>query len=180
MCCKCDGNAASAEDPKWYFTEETQEACAWLVAKLRREQGIPDANVLRHYDIVNKICPAPYVHNNKYWTSWTWAEFKDRVRYYAGKMELKPGMKVKLTQNIAIRSGVSTKTRQAGYVKYKNLSASIKKKCKRLAGGKAQLKAGNVVEIRNVVVSYDGNIWIEIKSGWLPVYVKGVWRVTVV
>jgi len=91
--------------------------------------------------------------------------------------ELKPGMKVKLTQGIAIRSGVSTKTKKAGYVKYKKLSASVKKKCRRLSGGKAQLQAGNVVEIRDVITSYDGNIWIEIKSGWLPVCVNGVWRV---
>lgn len=91
--------------------------------------------------------------------------------------DLKPGMKVKLTQPIAIRSGVSTETKQAGYVKYKKLSASVKKKCKRLAGGKAQLQEGNVVEVRDVVTSDDGNTWIEIKSGWLPVCVKGVWRV---
>lgn len=79
MCCKCDGNSASAEDKKWYFTKETQEACVWLVQKLMKENGIPVENVLRHYDIVNKTCPAPYVHNNKYKTAWTWAEFKSRL-----------------------------------------------------------------------------------------------------
>ena len=51
----------------------------WLVKKLRKELGIPAENVLRHYDIVNKVCPAPYVHNNKYRTSWTWSEFKRRI-----------------------------------------------------------------------------------------------------
>ena len=51
----------------------------WLVKKLRRELSIPAENVLRHYDIVNKVCPAPYVHNNKYRTSWTWSEFKHRI-----------------------------------------------------------------------------------------------------
>ncbi|WP_283683264.1 glucosaminidase domain-containing protein [Parablautia sp. Marseille-Q6255] len=79
MCCKCDGNSASAEDKKWYFTKETQEACVWLVQKLMRENGIPADHVLRHYDIVNKTCPAPYVHNNKYKTAWTWDEFKSRL-----------------------------------------------------------------------------------------------------
>ena len=79
MCCKCDGDSTSADDPKWYFTEATQEACVWLVKKLRRELDIPVENVLRHYDIVNKVCPAPYVHNNKYRTSWTWSEFKSRI-----------------------------------------------------------------------------------------------------
>lgn len=79
MCCKCDGNSASAEDKKWYFTKETQEACVWLVQKLMRENSIPAENVLRHFDIVNKTCPAPYVHNNKYRGTWTWAEFKSRL-----------------------------------------------------------------------------------------------------
>ena len=79
MSCKCDGDSTSADDPKWYFTEATQEACVWLVKKLRGGLGIPAENVLRHYDIVNKVCPAPYVHNNKYRTSWTWSEFKRRI-----------------------------------------------------------------------------------------------------
>lgn len=79
MCCKCDGNTNSAEDKKWYFTEETQEACVWLVKKLMSELNIPAENVLRHYDIVNKTCPAPYVHNNRYKTSWTWQEFKEKL-----------------------------------------------------------------------------------------------------
>ena len=47
--------------------------------KLMKEQGIPAGNVLRHFDIVNKTCPAPYVHNNKYKTSWTWDEFKAKI-----------------------------------------------------------------------------------------------------
>ena len=82
MCCHCDGNKSSAEDPYWYFTEETQQACVWLVQKLMKELNIPIENVLRHFDIVNKTCPAPYVHNNKYRNTWTWDEFKARV---AGK-----------------------------------------------------------------------------------------------
>lgn len=79
MCCKCDGDASNAEDKKWYFTKETQEACVWLVKKLMKELNIPEENVLRHHDIVNKTCPAPYVHNNKYRTSWTWDEFKEKI-----------------------------------------------------------------------------------------------------
>ena len=79
LCCHCDGNKQSAEDPKWYFTEETQRAAVWLVRNLMKQLNIPVENVLRHYDIVNKICPAPYVHNNKYKTSWTWSEFLTKV-----------------------------------------------------------------------------------------------------
>lgn len=79
LCVKCDGNANNPSDPRWYFTKETQEACVWLVQKLMKDLGIPASHVLRHYDIVNKHCPAPYVNNNKYKTSWTWEEFKARL-----------------------------------------------------------------------------------------------------
>ena len=79
MCVKCDGNANNATDPYWYFTKETQISCAWLVQKLMFDLDIPFENVLRHYDIVNKICPAPYVNNNGYKETWTWQEFKSRL-----------------------------------------------------------------------------------------------------
>lgn len=79
LCCKCDGNSNDANDLYWYFTTETQNAAVWLVQKLMKDLNIPIENVLRHYDIVNKWCPAPYCRNNKYKTSWTWDEFKSKV-----------------------------------------------------------------------------------------------------
>ena len=82
MCPHCDGNALDANDPKWWFTEETQLATVWLVQHLMQELDIPEQNVLRHFDIVSKVCPAPYVANNHYRTSWTWDEFKNKVRGY--------------------------------------------------------------------------------------------------
>lgn len=85
LCVKKTNNKGSgnlAEDKDWYFTEETQNAAVWLVQKLMKDLNIPIENVLRHYDIVNKWCPAPYCCNNKYKTSWTWDEFKAKV---AGK-----------------------------------------------------------------------------------------------
>jgi len=82
MCPHCDGNSQDPNDPKWWFTTETQEATVWLVQHLMKELDIPIENVLRHFDIVNKVCPAPYVANNHYRTSWTWQEFLDKVRGY--------------------------------------------------------------------------------------------------
>ena len=79
LCCYCDGDKRYATDPRWYFTQETQEAAVWLVRKLMAELNIPLSNVLRHGDITNKYCPAPYMTNNKYKTSWTWDEFKAKV-----------------------------------------------------------------------------------------------------
>ena len=39
-------------------------------------------HVIRHYDVVGKICPNPYVKNNKLNTSWTWDEFKNNLKQY--------------------------------------------------------------------------------------------------
>ena len=89
-------------------------------------------------------------------------------------------MKVKLTQDIAIRDSVSTKYRQAGYVKYTQLSALEKKKCHRLSGNKAKLKKGNVVKVKKATTAWNGSIWIQIKNGWLPAVVSGKYRVQAV
>lgn len=85
MCPHCDGNSKDPNDPKWWFTTETQEATVWLVRKLMQDLDIPLDHVLRHFDIVNKVCPAPYVANNHYHTSWTWEEFINKVRGYSPK-----------------------------------------------------------------------------------------------
>ena len=79
MCPLCDGDASDDKDPRWYFTEETQESCVLLVRDLMKELGIPEQNILRHGDIVSKYCPAPYFNNNNYATSWTWDEFRANV-----------------------------------------------------------------------------------------------------
>ena len=54
-----------------------------------KDLGIPASHVLRHWDIVNKACPNPYVLNNKFKTSWTWDEFKAKLAesetYYVRK-----------------------------------------------------------------------------------------------
>ena len=73
---------ASGDSDKWYFTTETQESLVWLVSKLMDQYGIDIDHVIRHYDVTGKICPNPYVLNNKRETSWTWSEFKERLSNY--------------------------------------------------------------------------------------------------
>lgn len=92
---------------------------------------------------------------------------------------IKPGVKVRLAQDIAVRDGVSSKEQQAGYVKYTELSASAKKKAKRIAGNRARVKKGTVVKILETKTAWDGTVWIQVKSGWLPVVKDGKWRVSV-
>lgn len=73
---------ASGDSGKWYFTTETQESLVWLVSKLMNEYGIGIDHVIRHYDVTGKICPNPYVKNNRLRTSWTWDDFKARLAEY--------------------------------------------------------------------------------------------------
>lgn len=73
------------DSDKWYFTEETQESLVWLVSRLMDEYGIPLGHVIRHYDVTGKICPNPYVKNNRTRTSWTWDEFQANLRQYRSK-----------------------------------------------------------------------------------------------
>lgn len=80
LCVHCDGDPTDDHCGQWYFTEETQRAAVKLVRYLMRELDIPADHVLRHGDIVNKWCPAPYLENNNYGTSWTWDEFLAEVR----------------------------------------------------------------------------------------------------
>lgn len=69
-------------DNDWYFTTETQESLVYLVSTLMDEYGIDINHVIRHYDVTGKNCPAPYVANNKHRTSWTWDQFKAKLKAY--------------------------------------------------------------------------------------------------
>lgn len=74
--------SASGDSDQWYFTTETQESLVWLVSKLMDEYGISIDHVIRHFDVTGKICPNPYVKNNKLRTSWTWDEFTPSSKTY--------------------------------------------------------------------------------------------------
>jgi peptidoglycan hydrolase-like protein with peptidoglycan-binding domain len=45
-----------------------------------KEYDIDIDHVIRHYDVTGKCCPNPYVLDNKRKTSWTWEQFKERVK----------------------------------------------------------------------------------------------------
>lgn len=83
MCChNTDGYCPETPtgEKHWYFTEATQRAAAWLVRKLMKDLKLDITHVLRHFDVVNKNCPAPYVYNNRYKGTWTWNEFLEAVK----------------------------------------------------------------------------------------------------
>lgn len=202
MCCKCDGNAALASDPKWYFTKETQEACAWLVRHLMGQLGIAADHVLRHYDIVNKVCPAPYVHNNHYKTSWTWDEFKQKIARSGDILPAttKPWYRVRKTWKNAssqigafqtLKKAKQCADQHAGYHVYndagKKVYASVKLPYKvqpktanvpiRTEPAKTYSAARTFLKPGKYVITEEKNGFGKLKSGAGWVYLKKVERV---
>ncbi|MDO5044296.1 MAG: N-acetylmuramoyl-L-alanine amidase [Coriobacteriia bacterium] len=55
-----------------YTAKEIQNA-SWLVQNLQKQHGIADENVIRHYDVTGKYCPAHYLDGFK------WAALKAQL-----------------------------------------------------------------------------------------------------
>ena len=60
LCCRMRNGS-------WYFEDATEKAAAELVKELMAKYNIPAENVIRHYDVTGKVCPAPYVNDNGKW-----------------------------------------------------------------------------------------------------------------
>lgn len=61
---------------KYYFAPETVKNAQQFVRSLMKRYGIPTENVVRHYDVTHKNCPAPFVEDAGAWQ-----------RFKAGLME---------------------------------------------------------------------------------------------
>ena len=62
------------QDGRYNFSEKTLENAAELCRDLMQKHGIPIENVIRHFDVVGKICPAPFVEDAA-----AWEKFKERL-----------------------------------------------------------------------------------------------------
>jgi N-acetylmuramoyl-L-alanine amidase CwlA len=70
-----NGKGKSATDNGWYFKEQTVKNAAELTGMLMAKYNIPVENVIRHYDVWEKICPAPFVNNPA-----AWNDFKEALK----------------------------------------------------------------------------------------------------
>jgi N-acetylmuramoyl-L-alanine amidase len=61
-------------DSKWTFSEETHNSAVELVRALLRKYSLLPRDVIRHYDVSGKNCPAPFVEDKN-----AWLEFKDSL-----------------------------------------------------------------------------------------------------
>ena len=66
----------------YYFTEDTLENAAELVRELMERYQVTIENVLRHYDVTGKKCPAPLLDAGQ------WEGFKQMIVRYKSVEEL--------------------------------------------------------------------------------------------
>ena len=59
---------------RYDFSEATLKNAADLTRMLMKKYNIPIENVIRHYDVTGKICPAPFVNDEA-----AWKAFKARL-----------------------------------------------------------------------------------------------------
>lgn len=62
-----DKNAGTVDFRKYYFDEDVIANAVKLTKELMQKYGIPATNVIRHYDVTGKTCPAPFVIDEKQW-----------------------------------------------------------------------------------------------------------------
>lgn len=62
-------------DGAYGFTEATLANAVELVRELMEKYNVPVENVVRHYDVTHKICPAPFVGEGQR----AWEKFKERL-----------------------------------------------------------------------------------------------------
>lgn len=68
ICCHKD------EKGNWYFDPVTVDKAVELTRFLMNKYGITAENVIRHYDVTHKTCPAPFVLDAS-----AWDNFKERI-----------------------------------------------------------------------------------------------------
>ena len=57
------------------FKPKVVENTIQLIRYLMEKYNVPIGNVIRHYDVTHKVCPAPYVNDLK-----AWEKFKERLK----------------------------------------------------------------------------------------------------
>jgi len=62
----CDTKKNGVSD----FTEATLMNATKLCQMLMKKYNVPIVNVIRHFDVVGKICPKPFVENKAAWKKW--------------------------------------------------------------------------------------------------------------
>ena len=72
---------------KFDFSEETLDNAADLCRVLLKKYNISVDNIIRHFDVTGKNCPAPFVSDGKAWEAFQ-ERIVDEVKYYEEKKDV--------------------------------------------------------------------------------------------
>ena len=105
----------------WYFEDATVTAAIGLVRDLMKKYNIPVENVIRHYDVTGKICPAPFVYNN---TAHSWNDFIKKIKEEDKTMKLDntPAPWAKKEVEYWVKKGVLKGDENGNYKLHENLT----------------------------------------------------------
>lgn len=148
----------------YYFKDRTIENAVELVRYLMAKYNIPVENVIRHYDVTHKNCPAPFVSNNT-----AWQNFKKSLTQVIKKEE----EEVKIESINIITDGVVAKADAIveNGVTYVNLR-HIANATGYNVGYNNETKARTLnTKYDNVNIEYNGNVTVvkgkNIEGRWL-------------
>lgn len=83
----CDDNAGNGIYP----SKKTIDNAIWLTKKLMKKYKIPVGNVVRHYDVTHKCCPAYWSGTAEKYNLWK-TEFKNRLSVSKVKLQSNAGL----------------------------------------------------------------------------------------
>lgn len=80
---------------RYYFNDETVSLAVKVVKYLMKKYSVGVDNVIRHYDVTRKICPAPFAENEKAWT-----DFKKRLTEREAETEVTETITIEINGKI--------------------------------------------------------------------------------
>lgn len=165
LCCKKDNTG------EWYFQNDTIAESAKLVAYLMKKYNISLDRVIRHYDVTGKICPRPFVINQR-----EWDKYKSLVNDVYTTLYPTPEKGIYKTLRSAY-ARVGTNVEQLRYMDSipDKMAKTGKFKLKEQPDGTTRVVflKGKAFECVGGGTDLNGNTWAQTKSGfWLPVRYK--------
>ena len=133
---------------KYYFKPQTVKNAIYLARKIMKKYNIPIENVLRHYDITHKKCPAPFVDNIR-----EWDKFKNMLKgdeYMHLKANYEYNGKIKSIDTINENGTNYVKIRDVAKFLNKNINYDTKTKTTKLSDALKDIKVKGKGEIRTV------------------------------
>lgn len=135
--CSKTNSSVKVADANWYFEDPTIKSAIELTTSLMQKYGVPIENVLRHYDVTGKCCPAPFVFNKG---KHTWDAFKKALQNGDAKVSKKTNtddskkiwdyFKSKRLNDFAVAGIMGNLYAESG-LNPKNLQNSFEKKLKK-------------------------------------------------